>query len=126
MEHKQTGLVTVEQINKAVLHGTVLQDIIREQLIIIDRKILGLHKVIGENSLIYNLPITFITAPTTNTDTKIMVYYHILKNLESRGYTVNIDVDVNIARLKLNWTIGLNKENILTMENYLQERSCNI
>ena len=123
MNHSQPGLITVDQISRSVLQGSVLNDIIREQLIIIDKKILGLAKQIGENILTYDLPITFTTAPTNSTDTKIMVYYHILKSLESRKYNVKLDLDNNKARLHIDWIIGLDRANIEGMENYLQSKT---
>ena len=122
MNHSQAGLITVQQISRSVLQGSVLNDIIREQLIIIDKKILGLAKQIGENTLTYDLPVTFTTTPTNSTDTKIMVYYHILKNLESRGYTVTLDLEGK-ARLHIEWVIGLDRSNIENMEHYLQSKT---
>ena len=123
MNHSQAGLITVQQISRSVLQGSVLNDIIREQLIIIDKKILGLAKQIGENKLTYDLPITFNTAPTNTTDTKIMVYYHIIKNLESRGYTINLDLDNSRARIHIEWIIGLDRSSIENMEQYLQTKT---
>ena len=121
MNLRQEGLITVSQISRAVLQGTVLNDIIREQLIIIDKKILGLAKQIGENELTYTLPVAFNTTATNTTDTKIMVYYHILKSLESRGYTVKLDLD-NGAKLHIEWVIGLDRASIEGMEEYLQSK----
>ena len=117
------GLLTVSQMSRSILQGTVLNDIIKEHLIIIDKKMLGISKQIGNNVLVYDLPITFISAPSSTTDTKIMVYYHILRNLESRGYGVKLDLDNNKARLHIEWVIGLSKENIQEMENYLNSKS---
>lgn len=119
------GLLTAKQVSKSVLQGTILNDIVKEQLIIIDRKILNSPKPIGLNSVIYDLPITFMSTPSNVTDTKIMVYYHILKNLEDRGYTVKLNVTNTKAILTIEWTIGLENSHIRDMENYLQQKSVN-
>lgn len=123
MNHTQPGLITVQQLSRSVLQGTVLNDIIREQLIIIDKKILGSAKQIGENKLTYDLPVTFTSEPANSTDTKIMVYFHIIKNLENRGYTVKLDLEKNKARIHIEWVIGLDRSNIEDMEKYLESKS---
>ena len=122
MNHTQPGLITVQQLSRSVLQGTVLNDIIREQLIIIDKKILGSAKQIGENKITYDLPVTF-TLNLHLYNTKIMVYFHIIKNLENRGYTVKLDLEKNKARIHIEWVIGLDRSNIEDMEKYLQSKS---
>lgn len=119
------GLLTAAQVSKSVLQGTVLNDIVKEHLLIIDKKILNASKQIGANTIIYDLPVTFMTAPSNITDTKIMVYYHILKSLEDRGYTVKINITNNKAILTIEWVIGLDTSDISEMENFLQQKSVN-
>ena len=121
--NKPTGLLTAAQISKSVVQGTVLNDIVKEHLIIIDKKILNATKQLGANSLVYDLPVTFMTTPSNVTDTKIMVYYHILKSLEERGYNVKINVNSNRALLTVEWVIGLDRSDIQNMEQYLQQKS---
>ena len=84
------GLLTVQQMSKSIMNGTILKDIIREQLCIIDKKIMNTSKQIGSNNLLYELPVNFPNMPAGRTDTRIIVYFHIVKSLEDRGYNINI------------------------------------
>lgn len=123
--HNPVGLLTAAQVSKSVLQGTIFNSIVKEQLLIIDKKILNASKRIGLNAVIYDLPITFMTTHQNHTDTKIMIYYHILKSLEERGYEVKLDVSNVKAILKIEWVIGLDKSDITHMEKYLQNKTVN-
>uniref|UniRef100_A0A6C0LLL4 Uncharacterized protein n=1 Tax=viral metagenome TaxID=1070528 RepID=A0A6C0LLL4_9ZZZZ len=118
-----TGLVTVSQISRSVLAGTTLNDIVREQLFIIDKKIIAIKKNIGENVLVYNLPVTFPNLQSERTDSRIIIYTHILKSLEKRGFEVKIKLSESQAIVTIKWTIGLSNEDLSTMERYLTEKS---
>ena len=119
----QTGLTTVSQINRAVMQGTVINDIVREQLLVVDKKILNSNKSIGENTIYYDLPVAFPNITTDRNDARILVYYNVLQSLEKRGFNVNIKLSESQARLTIKWTIGVTPESMGEMEHYLELKS---
>ena len=118
-----TGLLTVKQLSRSVLQGTTLQDIVKEQLLMIDRKILNTTKQIGGNIMLYDLPVMFTHVTSNRTDTRIMVYYYITKSLEDRGYTVKLSLGPEKSTLTVEWIIGLDDSDLADMDKYLQEKS---
>ena len=118
-----SGLTTVDQLNRSVLKGSVFNDIVREQLFIIDKKIVGYNKRLGENEVLYDLPVTFPNIQADRTDTRIMVYYWVMQDLEKRGYKVKIKLTEAKSTLTITWTIGLEVSDLTKMETYLQTKS---
>ena len=60
--------------------------------------------------------------PASRTDTRIMVYYHIIKSLEERGYSIKIKLSESKATINIEWNIGMDKSHLAEMESFFTEK----
>lgn len=81
--------VTVNQLNNDHF-DQLINTCIKEQLDIIDKKIIKLPKQLGVNSLVIDLPINFSNIPFDKTVITIIVHKKIIDSLESRGFVVKL------------------------------------
>lgn len=115
-------LTSVSQLSGTSLRSNVVSDQIHELLSLINKNIIKENKL-GTNVLVHDLPIVFRNINFSPEICRIIIYTAVIKELEQKGYQVSIKQSDNLARLRIEWSSGINNQEILCMKKYLQEHS---
>ena len=108
--------VTVNQINELSLKNKDVDTMIKEQLQIIDDKLLNCDKYIGNNFIIHSLPTTMPSiVGIERQDAQRIVYSNIICSLEKRGFTVKLSLTDVAAVLYVSWKSELNANSVKAM-----------
>jgi hypothetical protein len=116
--------LTVQQLNNDHFEHLLILNV-KEQLSIIDKKIMKLNKKIGYNELVTSLPHYFANIPYDRDIVTPLIYAKIMKSLEKRGFTVKITrANGKPPSLIIQWTNSIysNKDIIETLD-YLTKNS---
>lgn len=113
--------VTVKQMNELCLKNKDLDTIIKEQLQIIDDKLLHSDRSIGNNCITHSLPITMTgIIGIDRQDSQRIVYSSIIYSLEKRGFTVKITLSDLSTILYVSWKSEMDKTSIETMNRIIR------
>lgn len=113
--------VTVKQINELSLRNKDLDTMIKEQLQIIDDKLLHSDKYIGNNSIIHHLPTTMPSiVGIERMDSQRIIYSSIICSLEKRGFIVKLLLNNNYALLHISWKSEIDKVSLDTMNTIIR------
>lgn len=115
--------ITVKQINDLCIKNKDIDTIVKEQLEIIDEKLLHCNQSFGNNYIIHHLPTNIIGIPGIDKqDTQRIVYSSIICSLEKRNFIVKIILEELSSTIYISWKSKLNDEHIITMNNIIKER----
>lgn len=116
--------LTVEQLSKSLITNSSVNDIIKEHLLIIDKQIMRHDKIIGENTVTYELPSIFPALPTETSTTKKIIYSKLIESLESRGFKCGIKIikKGEKAHLVITWTIAVDNIELQRIDSYLETK----
>jgi hypothetical protein len=116
------GHVTASQLSKCVLNNSSITDTVKEQLLIIDKKLLASNKTIGDNEVIVDLPAIFPTLPVARDLAQVMIYGAIMKSLEHRGFIPSIIVTDHHAKMYIKWMVEMTSTEINSTKKYVMSR----
>lgn len=90
--------------------------VLNSELLKISNEIDKAHRT-GKDNTIVKLTFNF-NCPQyiENKDVQLNVYYKIIEDLESKGYTISLDINKKEAILYINWKITIDNEKINKME----------
>jgi hypothetical protein len=113
--------VTVKQLNELTLKNKDIETTIKEQLNIIDDKLLRSDRAIGSNCITHTLP-TFIVGISgiDRRDIQRIIYSSIMCSLEKRGFIVKICLSENSTTLYISWKSELDIESVETMNSIIK------
>lgn len=113
--------VTVKQINELCLKNKDLDTIIKEQLQMIDDKLLHSDRSIGNNCITHGLPTTMPSVVGVDRqDAQRIVYSSIMCSLEKRGFTVKISLNDAATILYISWKSEMDQESIEAMNSIIR------
>jgi len=108
--------VTVKQINEMCLRNKDLDTIIKEQLQIIDDKLLHSDRSIGNNCITHSLPTTMPSViGIDRQDAQRIVYSTIICSLEKRGFIVKLSLNDASSILYVSWKSEIDKQSVDAM-----------
>lgn len=108
--------VTVKQINEMCMKNKDLDTLVKEQLQIIDDKLLHSDRSLGNNCIVHGLPTTMPgIIGIDRQDAQRIVYSTIICSLEKRGFVVKIVLDDSSTLLYISWKATLDNDSIKSM-----------
>lgn len=115
--------VTVKQINEMCLKNKDLDAIIKEQLQIIDDKLLHSDRALGNNCITHSLPTTMPSIiGIDRQDSQRIVYSTIICSLEKRGFITKLVLNNVSTTLYIAWKSELNSDAINTMNSIIRTK----
>lgn len=115
--------VTVKQINDICMKNKDLETLVKEQLQIIDDKILHSDKSIGNNYITHYLPVTMPgLVGIERQDAQRIVYSSIICSLEKRGFNIKIVLNESSTILYIAWKAELNQGSLETMNKIIKSK----
>jgi len=115
--------VTVQQITELTLKNKNIDIIIKEQLQIIDDKLIHSRKIIGENYITYTLPYNLPQIEgISKSDLQKIIYTSIIVSLEKRGFIVKIVLEKLISILYISWITEIDYNSVQTMNMILKQK----
>ncbi len=103
--------VTAKQLSKSGAKGKNLDGIVREQLQIIDTKLLQHDRMWGWNIVAYELPSSFPGAiGLERKEAQRIVYSSILKSIKNRGFQVKVYLSAQQSMVYIGWETDLDPE----------------
>ena len=117
--------VTVSLMNELCLKNKDLDTVIKEQLQIIDDKLLHSDRSIGNNFITHSLPITIPgVIGIDRQDAQRIIYSSIICSLQKRGFNTKIILNDSNTILYVSWKSELDTQSMETMNNII--RNCRI
>jgi hypothetical protein len=118
--------VTVKQITDMCIKNKDLDTLIKEQLQIIDDKLIHSDRSWGNNCITHSLPTTIIgITGLDKTDAQRIIYSTIICSLKKRGFTVKIVLDDSSTILYVSWKSELNDSSLETMNTIIRDNRIN-
>ena len=115
--------ITVKQLNKSSLKNKEIDIMIKEQLQIIDDKILRAERGIGKNFISHHLPTTIVNiSGYEKMDAQRIIYSSIICSLEQRGFISKILIDSEMTILYIEWITEFKPKTLEIMNNILKDR----
>ena len=115
--------VTVRQLSKSGAKGKELDALVREQLLMIDDKLLRADRTWGRNVVMHELPVGYPLPGLEKKDGPRIVYSSILRRLMERGFGVRILLESERTLLYLEWVTDINREEIDAMNRLIRSAS---
>ena len=110
-------MITASQLTRSTLKSKEVENMIKEQLFIIDEKLLKSKKSWGRNIVTHELPTIFTHISTGDRiDIQRFMYSTILKNLEKRGFDTKISLNLDTTVLYIAWVCEYSKEEMENMD----------
>jgi hypothetical protein len=113
--------VTVKQMNELCLRNKDLETIIKEQLQMIDDKLLHSDRSIGNNCITHSLPTTMPgVVGVDRQDAQRIVYSSIIYSLEKRGFVVKIVLSNSCTTLYISWKSEMDQKSVEAMNTIIR------
>jgi hypothetical protein len=113
--------VTAKQLSKSGARGKDVDSIIREQLQIIDDKLLHADRAWGRNIVAIELPSSFNILGLARQDGQRLVYSTLLRSLLNREFEVRLQMDKARTTLFVAWDADLDQEELDAMNKLIRE-----
>lgn len=114
--------VTVDKLKKMGLRRTDLDATIREQLLLIDERLLQLAgRAYGQNVLAYELPVTLVAPNIDRKTAQQIVYSAIIQSLKERGFDVRILLEEKCTILYIKWVTDIDPVELNAMDRLIRE-----
>jgi len=107
--------VTAKQLSQSGVRRKDIDTIIREQLQIIDDRLLRSERSWGRNVAAVEVPSNFNIPGLKRQDGQRLVYSTLIRSLANRGFDVGIQMDKDRTTLYVAWEASLNQEEIDAM-----------
>jgi hypothetical protein len=115
-------MITVSQLTKSALKSKEVENMIKEQLFIIDEKLLKTKKSWGRNVITHELPTTFTHISTGDRiDIQRFMYSTILQNLQKRGFDIKISLNPDTTILYIAWICEYSKSEMENMDSIIKK-----
>jgi hypothetical protein len=114
-------MITVSKLSKSLLKAKELDNVIKEQLFIIDDKLLKSLKKWGRNVITHELPTTFNLIGADRKDIQRLIYSSILKHLEKRGFQTKLLLQSESAILYIAWDCEYTQEELYDMDSTIKK-----
>jgi hypothetical protein len=119
--------ITVKQISDLSIKNKDIDILIKEQLNMIDDKLLHSDRSWGNNCITHDLPTNLIGLPGLDkADAQRIIYTSIICSLEKRGFEVKIVLNDISSILYISWKSELDKKDIDSMNSIIKKRRINI
>ncbi len=115
--------VTAKQLSKSSAQGKEIDIVIREQLQIIDDKLLRAPRSWGRNVVTHDLPTTLVGIQGLDKkDAQRVVYSAVLRSLDGRGFDTAIVLGAECTRLYIAWATRLSLDEVEAMNTLIRSR----
>lgn len=111
--------VDAARLSKSGARGKDLDVLIREQIQIIDDRLLRADRTWGRNVVAYDLPVTLALPGLDKKDAQRIVYSSVLRSLDGRGFETCIDLGDDRTTVYIAWTTELGKEEVDAMNDLI-------
>ncbi len=112
--------IPVSQLNKSGTKKDIFNVIIKEQLQIIDDKLLQFPKSWGRNVMIHEIPMISSIGGLEKKDVQRILYSTLIQSLSKRGFDVKISLKDNSSMLYIAWTTTLSNEEVEQMNKIIK------
>lgn len=113
--------VTAKQLSQSGVRRKDIDTIVREQLQIIDDRLLRSERSWGRNVATVEVPSNFNIPGLKRQDGQRLVYSTIIRSLAGRGFDVGIQMDKDRTTLYIAWDASLNQEEIDAMNKLISD-----
>jgi hypothetical protein len=113
--------VKADQLRKSGAKGKDLDVIVREQLQIIDDKLMRCERTWGRNVVAHDLPMNFYLPGLEKKDAQRIIYSTVIRSLADRGFELRILLDPKQTVLYIAWVTDLDPSEIEAMNRLLRE-----
>ena len=107
--------VTAKQMARGGVTGKILDGIVREQLRIIDDKLLEAKRKLGVNSITVLLPVDLAQPGLAKNVAQLIVYCGIARSLQKRGLRPQIKTEEDRTILVVGWDTKINENELAAM-----------
>lgn len=114
--------ITAQHLSKSGAKGKVLDSIIREQLAIIDEKLIRADRTWGRNVVAHDLPTCISLPGLEKKDAQRILYSSIIRSLDKRGFETRINLTEEVSTLYIVWMTDLAGEEIEAMNTIIVQR----
>jgi hypothetical protein len=112
--------VTARRLGNIGTKGRCLDAIIREQLLLIDERLLRAEKIWGRNCLVHDLPTSFSYPGLEKKDAQRIIYSALVHSLEERGFEVRLLLEPCRSALVVSWVTDLSPTEIEAMNRLIR------
>lgn len=114
--------ITAKQLSKSGARGKDIDSLIREQLSIIDDKLLRSDRVWGRNVVIHDLPTAIALPGLKKVDAQRIIYNAVIRSLDKRGFETAICITDEYSRLYIAWMTDLDTNEVVAMNALLKSK----
>ncbi|MCH1583315.1 MAG: hypothetical protein L7S63_09370 [Flavobacteriales bacterium] len=112
--------VTAKQLSKKGARGKELDALVREQLLLIDDRLLRQERTWGRNVLRHELPTGYSLPGLEKRDAQRIIYSAIIRSLQDRGFVVRLGLEEDQTLLYLEWVTDINREEVDAMNRLIR------
>jgi hypothetical protein len=117
-----TSKITPKRLSKTGARGKDLDGVIREQVQIIDDKLLRSEKTWGRNVVSQDLPEFIMVPGLEKKDAQRIVYSALIREYDKRGFETAIVIDDHQSTLYLAYMTDLDSEEVEAMNSLIKSR----
>lgn len=114
--------IKASQLSKSRTTSKELDNLVKEQLLIIDGKLQSSGRSWGRNIIQHDLPIMINLPGLDKKDAQLIMYSAIIKSLERRGFEVRIMLEAKRTTLYIAWLTDLDVEEVEAMSAVLRQK----
>jgi len=114
--------VSAKQLSKSGARGKQLDTLIRDQLQIIDDRLLQADRTWGRNVVAVDLPTAIPLAGLDKKDAQRIIYSTIIRSLERRGFETRLLLEPEHTKIFISWMTDLDSTEIEAMNIVIREK----
>ena len=114
--------VTAKQLSRSGARGKELDGLVREQIQIIDDKLLRADRTWGRNVVSHDLPTVLALPGLDKKDAQRIVYSAILRSLDKRGFETALVLELESSTLYIAWMTDLDVEEVESMNALIRSK----
>ena len=114
--------VTAKQLSKSGARGKDLDAIVREQLQIIDDKLLRADRTWGRNVVAHELPTLVALPGLDKQNAQRIVYSAVIRSIDKRGFETRLLLEDEKTTLYIAWVTDLEAGEVAAMNDLIRER----
>lgn len=114
--------VTAKQLSKSGARGKDLDAIVREQLQIVDDKLLRADRTWGRNVVAHELPMLVALPGLDKQNAQRIVYSAVIRSIDKRGFETRIMLENEKTTLYIAWVTDLEAGEVAAMNELIRER----
>lgn len=113
--------VTAKRLSKSGARGKELDAIVREQLQILDDKLIHHSRSWGKNVVSHDLPVNLAMPGLDKRDAQRIVYSAIIRSLVKREFEVRLLLEESCTTIYIAWVTDLDTEEIQAMNQQIRK-----